>query len=94
MAEQGARVAMAERGARAAMAEQGARVAMAERGARAAMAGKGTLTVRGIFSIQKCCQMMHRLDVGSRSLCGRHELLNQIKSNHFYCHITTAQVPW
>ncbi len=21
-------------------------------------------------------------------------LLNQIKSNHFYCHITTAQVPW
>ncbi len=19
---------------------------------------------------------------------------NQIKSNHFYCHITTAQVPW
>ncbi len=20
--------------------------------------------------------------------------LNQIKSNHFYCHITTAQVPW
>ncbi len=21
-------------------------------------------------------------------------VLNQIKSNHFYCHITTAQVPW
>ncbi len=21
-------------------------------------------------------------------------LPNQIKSNHFYCHITTAQVPW
>ncbi len=21
-------------------------------------------------------------------------LSNQIKSNHFYCHITTAQVPW
>ncbi len=23
-----------------------------------------------------------------------HHKLNQIKSNHFYCHITTAQVPW
>ncbi len=22
------------------------------------------------------------------------QYLNQIKSNHFYCHITTAQVPW
>ncbi len=28
-------------------------------------------------------------------LCVEHWLLsNQIKSNHFYCHITTAQVPW
>ncbi len=24
----------------------------------------------------------------------KRHLLNQIKSNHFYCHITTAQVPW
>ncbi len=24
----------------------------------------------------------------------KHCLVNQIKSNHFYCHITTAQVPW
>ncbi len=24
----------------------------------------------------------------------RTERLYQIKSNHFYCHITTAQVPW
>ncbi len=23
-----------------------------------------------------------------------HSLLKTIKSNHFYCHITTAQVPW
>ncbi len=27
-----------------------------------------------------------------RSYWGRGS--NQIKSNHFYCHITTAQVPW
>ncbi len=25
---------------------------------------------------------------------GNRAVLNQIKSNHFYCHITTAQVPW
>ncbi len=24
----------------------------------------------------------------------RTDYLNQIKSNHFCCHITTAQVPW
>ncbi len=33
-------------------------------------------------------------------VCGRFwagvwfQIKNQIKSNHFYCHITTAQVPW
>ncbi len=25
---------------------------------------------------------------------GGHRLIFLIKSNHFYCHITTAQVPW
>ncbi len=28
------------------------------------------------------------------ALCQWGRLSNQIKSNHFYCHITTAQVPW
>ncbi len=32
---------------------------------------------------------------GTNHNCNTNPLqLNQIKSNHFYCHITTAQVPW
>ncbi len=32
--------------------------------------------------------------LGSLSPEGQQIRSNQIKSNHFYCHITTAQVPW
>ncbi len=40
--------------------------------------------VSGLVALQKLNLAYNKLT----------NIFNQIKSNHFYCHITTAHVPW
>ncbi len=47
---------------------------------------------RGINCTEQRCDQTEALMQKTRLRCG--SISNQIKSNHFYCHITTAQVPW
>ncbi len=39
----------------------------------------------------KCLEIIYTVVV---RIIGTLDKYDQIKSNHFYCHITTAQVPW